>query len=76
MRNRSLTEDALLGWTWKAYIDDTSNPNVLLHMPVTKVGENEFLSEILHIVLIFNSGHCACYGCCPAICSSIENCRA
>jgi PhoPQ-activated pathogenicity-related protein len=36
MRNRSLTEDALLGWTWKAYIDDPSNPNVLLHMPVTK----------------------------------------
>ncbi len=76
MRNRRLTEDALLGWTWKAYIDDQSNPNVLLHMPVTKVRENEFLSKTLHIVLIFNSGRCSCYGCCPAICSSIKNCRA
>jgi hypothetical protein len=76
MRNRSLSEDALLGWTWKVYIDDQSNPNVLLHMPVTKVGENKFLLEILQIVLIFNLGLCSCYGCCPAICSSIENCCA
>ncbi|CAF0973466.1 unnamed protein product [Adineta ricciae] len=34
--NRSRSEDALIAWTWKAFIEDPSNPYILLRMPMTK----------------------------------------
>ncbi len=33
------TEDAIIGWTWKKYLDmDGTDPTVLLQLPMTKVG--------------------------------------
>lgn len=34
--NQSRTEDDLIGWTWKAFLDNTSDPNILLQLPMTK----------------------------------------
>lgn len=30
------SEDALIAWGWKKFIDDTSNPDMLLRLPMTK----------------------------------------
>ena len=30
------SEDALIAWGWKKFIDDTSKPNMLLRLPMTK----------------------------------------
>jgi PhoPQ-activated pathogenicity-related protein len=34
--NRSRSEDALIAWTWKTFIENPSNPYILLRMPMTK----------------------------------------
>ncbi|CAF3414533.1 unnamed protein product [Rotaria sp. Silwood1] len=34
--NRSRGEDAIIAWTWKAFIENPDNPYVLLRMPMTK----------------------------------------
>ncbi|CAF5124661.1 unnamed protein product, partial [Rotaria sp. Silwood1] len=34
--NRSRSEDGLIAWTWKAFIENPSNPYILLRMPMTK----------------------------------------
>ncbi|CAF4008945.1 unnamed protein product [Rotaria sordida] len=34
--NRTRNDNAALAWTWKAFIDNQSNPAVLLHLPMTK----------------------------------------
>ncbi|RMZ97242.1 autocrine proliferation repressor A-like [Brachionus plicatilis] len=30
------TEDAIIAWTWKKFLSDTSNPSILLRLPMTK----------------------------------------
>jgi hypothetical protein len=36
--NRNRTEDAIISWTWKKYLDmNGSDPTVLLQLPMTKV---------------------------------------
>ncbi|CAF1416794.1 unnamed protein product [Adineta ricciae] len=56
LSNKSRSEDSLLGWTWKAYLENQSNPNVLLHMPVTKAcvramdAVQQFLGQLKVIV--------------------------
>ena len=35
--NRSRSEDALIAWTWKVFIENPTNPEILLRMPMTKV---------------------------------------
>ncbi|CAF1002204.1 unnamed protein product [Rotaria sordida] len=34
--NRSRSEDGLIAWTWKAFMENPDNPNILLRMPMTK----------------------------------------
>lgn len=34
--NRSRSEDALIAWTWKVFIENPTNPYILLRMPMTK----------------------------------------
>jgi PhoPQ-activated pathogenicity-related protein len=29
-------EDAIIAWTWKAFLENTSDPNILLRLPMTK----------------------------------------
>ena len=36
-RKKSRKEDAIIAWTWKTFIDDPSDPEILLRMPMTKV---------------------------------------
>ena len=31
------SEDAIIAWTWKKFIQNTSDPEILLRMPMTKV---------------------------------------
>ncbi len=36
--NRNRTEDAIIAWTWKKYLDmNGADPTVLLQLPMTKV---------------------------------------
>lgn len=30
------TEEALVAWTWKEFLDNTSDPNILIRLPMTK----------------------------------------
>lgn len=34
--NRSRSEDALIAWTWKTFLENPNNPYILLRMPMTK----------------------------------------
>ncbi len=40
--NRSRSEDGLIAWTWKAFIENPDNPYILLRMPMTKVRKKFF----------------------------------
>ena len=45
MKNRS--EDAIIAWTWKSFVDNNgSDPEILLRMPMTKVRGHNFLKLI------------------------------
>lgn len=33
---KSRDEDAIIAWTWKTFIENTSDPEILLRMPMTK----------------------------------------
>lgn len=35
--NQTRNDNAALAWTWKAFLDNQSNPAVLMHLPMTKV---------------------------------------
>ncbi|CAF4891402.1 unnamed protein product, partial [Rotaria socialis] len=35
--NQTRNDNAALAWTWKAFIDNQSNPAILMHLPMTKV---------------------------------------
>ena len=35
--HKSRGEDSIIAWTWKAFVDDPSDPEILLRMPMTKV---------------------------------------
>ncbi|CAF4130145.1 unnamed protein product, partial [Rotaria magnacalcarata] len=34
--NQTRNDNAALAWTWKAFIDNQSNPAILMHLPMTK----------------------------------------
>lgn len=34
---QSRHEDAVIAWTWKTFIENSSDPEILLRMPMTKV---------------------------------------
>ena len=35
--HKSRGEDSIIAWTWKAFVDDPSDPEILLRLPMTKV---------------------------------------
>jgi len=35
--DRTRREDDLIAWTWRRFLDDPSDPEILLQLPMTKV---------------------------------------
>ncbi len=44
--NKNRSEDAIIAWTWKTFLENPTNPYVLLRMPMTKVKNNTFNNKI------------------------------
>ena len=45
-------EDDLIAWTWRRYVDDTSEPFILLQLPMTKVTLSSFICLLQILPLI------------------------
>jgi len=37
--DRLRDEDDLIAWTWRRFLDDPSDPDILIRLPMVKVGE-------------------------------------
>ena len=44
MRQRS--EDDIIAWTWKTFFENTTNPSVLLRLPMTKAAVRAMVNKL------------------------------
>ena len=35
-KKQSRSEDAIIAWTWKEFLENTNDPDILLRLPMTK----------------------------------------
>lgn len=47
-------EDGIIAWTWKEFLANGSNPEILLRLPMTKVSAFELSLSKREVVIIFN----------------------